>query len=513
MPTSRLLCGGFAAALTLVGSAPAAADDVAVRGIQVTQGVQLANNSIPLVADRTTAVRALVSTDGAGSASTVTGRAHVTIDGVRVTPQFGLAPVASLTASVASPSLDNETDSLVFVLPAPTGIAPRDAKFATENVQVRVEITGSNDTNSTNNSAEVTGLRVESKAAPVIFFKRINWLGDPSVNPDSVIAPGAGDAYLRAALPLNDSDPGALYRGGLGTHRFDLDLPPALFQPANGLLDAAAAGGPPEGDKLIVDLEVERYILAGSRLLDPVTLFLWGWVGDGTTNNHDGLGAVGAAQAAYSVDDPRNGPCSLTHEALHNIGREHNASTIPISPATGFDVTARLLNNPASNAVTGRLWPSTVTEILDGTTNNCTVGTWPGETNYRAFMDKLPDVPSRLFGNREPNPDTGIPLLPRRRCRTNLANLFGRVSGLSRTGRIARVSDLTIWRARWCAAGRGGRRAGSFLKAAAGRGSAAPALHARLTVRSGGRNRVVRVPIDAEVSVSRGPRRRHTHGV
>ena len=111
----RIACGpaalGSAIALGALAP-PALAVDARVTAVQVTQSVQsTTGNPVPLAADRSTAIRAVVR-DVDGATSSVTGRAHVTVDGVRVTPPQGIAPINAPLDPVGNPSLDVEGDTL-----------------------------------------------------------------------------------------------------------------------------------------------------------------------------------------------------------------------------------------------------------------------------------------------------------------------------------------------------------------------------------------------------------------
>ena len=55
--------------------------DVGITDMEITQGIQNASNTIPLVAYRSTAVRVYLSTDANTSTSPVSGLLTVTVDG------------------------------------------------------------------------------------------------------------------------------------------------------------------------------------------------------------------------------------------------------------------------------------------------------------------------------------------------------------------------------------------------------------------------------------------------
>src|SRR5262245_52436436 len=120
----------------VVASHPALALDLSVTSVEVTQGLQTQTNTITLVSQRSTAVRATLGVGGtANPVAGVTGQLHVFVNGTEITPAAGVAPInAPFTASLA-PQRTNENDTLNFELPAPTGIT------ASTDVDVRVDIT------------------------------------------------------------------------------------------------------------------------------------------------------------------------------------------------------------------------------------------------------------------------------------------------------------------------------------------------------------------------------------
>src|SRR5262245_51019016 len=68
--------------------------DLTVTNIEVTQAIQTTTNTIRLVAQRSTAVRAtLVDLDTSGPVPNVTGTLHVFVGGTEITPTAGLAPI------------------------------------------------------------------------------------------------------------------------------------------------------------------------------------------------------------------------------------------------------------------------------------------------------------------------------------------------------------------------------------------------------------------------------------
>src|SRR3954453_21232382 len=86
------------AALAAFPSA-AFAVDLTVTGVEVTQATQKPDNSIKLVARRSTAVRATIGVTGSAAAVPgVTGVVHVFRNGTEITPPAGVAPLGPLAA-------------------------------------------------------------------------------------------------------------------------------------------------------------------------------------------------------------------------------------------------------------------------------------------------------------------------------------------------------------------------------------------------------------------------------
>lgn len=144
--------------------------DLSVTNVEVTQGIQTASNGITLVAQRGTAVRATINTNGAASVSGITGALHVFVNGAAITPPAGIAPLNAPFTAPATPSRDNENHTLNFELPAPTGIT------ASADVDFRVDITPvAGETNTGNNSGAANNLAFANRITPALYFTRIDW--------------------------------------------------------------------------------------------------------------------------------------------------------------------------------------------------------------------------------------------------------------------------------------------------------------------------------------------------
>ena len=335
----------FAVVLPVFAPFAAAQVDLTVTNVEVTQATQTSTNTIQLVAQRATAVRATIGVTGtAGPVAGVTGQLHVFVNGVEITPVAGVPPInAPMTAPLA-PLRANENDTLNFELPAPTGIPASNA------VDFRVDITPvPGETNTANNSGSANNLTFADRTTPLLFFTRINYtpsgLGLPA---DALIQPGVGDAFVRGILPVNDADPN-LYRQGL--------FPSLTFsEDANGdgRLDALGT----DGSDLLSLLASCRQLIVNNNMGASDRIFLYGWLA-GNPIDGNGLAQVGGRNA-FGNSDPIRHQRSYAHELTHNFGFNHINDNID---QVGWDVGARLPNNPAGNNVAGRVKPTTLFDI------------------------------------------------------------------------------------------------------------------------------------------------------
>lgn len=353
--------------------------DLSVSGIEVTQATQTPTNSVLLVARRSTAVRAtLVVTGAAGPVAGVTGRLHVFVGGTEVTPAAGVAPLnAPLTAPLA-PQRANENDTLNFELAAPTSITASNA------VRFRVDITpipGEGDV--TNNSRTTPNLTVANRQAPLLFYTSINYtpsgLGLPAA---SFIQAGTGDAFVRGILPVDDSS-STLYRQGL--------FPTLGFgEDANGDGRLDALGN--DGNDLLTLLESCRQLIVNNGFGPSERVFLYGWLA-GNPIDGNGLASVGG-RVAFGNTEPIRGQRSYAHELTHNFGLNHNTRTLD---QVGWDVGARLPNNPNGNNTAGRVKPTTFFDIQNA--GRLTNEAWVDTINYNFLLSSTtlastPDIKS-----------------------------------------------------------------------------------------------------------------------
>jgi hypothetical protein len=319
--------------------------DLTVTNVEVTQAIQTPTNTIQLVAQRGTAVRATIGvTDSPGPVAGVTGVLHVFVNGVEITPIAGVPPINAPMTAPLVPQRANENDTLNFELLAPTGIA------ASNDVDFRVDVTPvPGESNTDNNSGSADNLTFVDRTTPLLFFTRINYtpsgLGLPA---DALIQPGVGDAFVQGILPVNDADPN-LYQQGL--------FPSLTFtEDANGdgILDALGS----DGNDLLSLLASCRQLIVDDNMGASDRIFLYGWLA-GNPIDGNGLAQVGGRNA-FGNTDPIRHQRSYAHELTHNFGFNHINNMID---QVGWDVGARLPNNPAGNNTTGRVKPTTLFDI------------------------------------------------------------------------------------------------------------------------------------------------------
>jgi hypothetical protein len=349
--------------------------DLTVTNVEVTQAIQTTTNTIQLVAQRSTAVRATVVDLDGGVVSGVTGRLHVLVNGSEITPPAGLLPINAPFTVPAAPQRANENDTLNFELIAPTGIG------ASTNVSFRVDIPPvPGEVNTANNTGSANNLTSINRTTPSLFFTRVNWtpsgLGLPSL---ADVQHGVGDAYVRGIYPVNDADP-ILYRQGLFP-----TLPFSEDANGNGVLNQS-----PEGNDLLSFLASCRQLIVNNGFGANDNTFLNGWIA-GNPIEGNGLSQV-SGFVSYANTQPIRYQRSYAHELGHNFGLQHNSRNLD---QIGWDVGARLPNDPAGNNTAGRLKPTTFFDIMNP--GQLTNVAWVDTITYNFFLGSpiLSDAPDR----------------------------------------------------------------------------------------------------------------------
>ncbi|MEA2473436.1 MAG: hypothetical protein QOE06_1351 [Thermoleophilaceae bacterium] len=364
----------IATALAAVAS-PAAAFDLTVTHVEVTQAIQNDTNSIELVAGRSTAVRATIGTAGqqGGTPVPVNGRLHVFQNGTELTPAAGVPAMNQPFAPPASPNPANENDTLNFELPAPTGIGnSSDVDFRVDLAPQRAE------ESLTNNSGFASNLVARVRSFPRVYFMRVNYAGGGL--PDlAFVRPGTGDAFMCGILPVDDSQP-ELYR--------QAPLPSLVYNEdsdGDGFLDKGV-----DEDHLMAKLAAQRQLLVDNGLGANDLTHLYGWLKGPVGGN--GLGQL-PGHTAFGNTDPVRGQRSFAHELTHNLGLDHvNRS---INPFLGWDVGAGLDANPAANNTTGRVKPQPRFDIqVPGQLTN---SAWVDQIDYQYMLNYSEFAPEDPF--------------------------------------------------------------------------------------------------------------------
>lgn len=352
--------------------------DLTVTNVEVTQAIQTTTNTVPLVAQRSTAVRATITVANSGAAvANVSGRLHVFVGGSEITPVAGVLPINAPFTAPLVPQRANENDTLNFELPSPTGIT------ASSAVDFRVDLTAPAGVNVTSGSAN--GLTFANRTTPLLYFTRINYtpagLGLP---PLSFVQPGSGNAFVSGILPVNDSDP-TLYRQGL--------FPSLNFtEDSRGVKRLEALGT--DGNDLLSLLESCRQLIVKTGVGASDHIFLYGWLA-GNPIDGNGLAIVGG-RVAFGNSDPIRGQRSYAHELTHNFGFNHVNQNLD---QVGFDVGARLPNHPAGNNTSGRVKPTTLFDIQTAglLTNQAWVTAGKYTTLFNSATLTAPDAPDSSF--------------------------------------------------------------------------------------------------------------------
>ena len=426
---------GSIAAVT--AAQPAAA--ITIDEIQVTQGIQTAGNTVPLVADRSTAVRVRLHSDQGeqipaegfvGRLQVFVGTQEVTgddpsgADGVlalngNLQGQRGFVPLPGQSNSFAQTFDENET--LNFEIPAPTGIRPSSGLSSSDLhfvvfVQDRA-VFRQNPSTPPATFASVDNLTVIDRGRPQIYAFPVRWGADGQEPDASMVAAGRGDAMLRGVVPIDDSTPTAtdleatryevqapltVSRDPITTNN-SLEFPPHVFiggscndvsefqEECNQFpLSVLSA------DQVITQLNTARqmFVQPGATGANRLT-FVMGWLRDALLVDHGGLAQVLGGKVAYSGDSGDQGQLAAAHELIHLVGLPHNNEppepVARLAPNVGWDVGARLDANPpggtaqGGNGVAGRLKLTTFGDLMNNPGER-TASAWINEANYRTML-------------------------------------------------------------------------------------------------------------------------------
>jgi hypothetical protein len=301
--------------------------DLNITGMEVTQGIQNAGNTVSLVDDRWTTLRVFVR--GSQPRANVKVRAHFLIGGVE---QLSLD--AYVAMAVANPDRESMANSANFTFKT----------FGAPNVQFYAEVDPENErveSNETNNRFPTSGYLGKNfydREAPRFMFVRVNYdppncagaSGLPNAN---TAASGHSWAYRTMPVPNSfSSDNPWVTR----THTFSRDL-----------CDAHDPGWPPpNGMRLLQELASIRAVnnvlaaifnLFGSSDIIPVS-HVYGWL-PGNPISYNGLGQT-PGRAAFGNTQANRLDRTFTHEVGHNFNRSHLANTK--IGEVGFDIVDRV---------------------------------------------------------------------------------------------------------------------------------------------------------------------------
>lgn len=354
-----------AGGLVLAASTAHAQVDLSVGNIRVSQAIQDDSNTITLVAQRSTVVRAGVIVSGTAlPVPGVDGVLRVFVGGSEITPAAGIASINGPITATLFPNFENENGTLNFELQAPTGIGPStDVDFVVELDPVLGEV------DTTNNSASLQNMVFEQRCNPKIYYTRINWTPGGLGLPDPAkIQPGVGDAFVRGVFPFQDGDPGLYTQGLFPSANFSSDAD------GDGIID-----GSTDGAALVSFIESCRQLIVDAGLGASDKTFLYGWIKDNPTTGN-GRATIPGFSAWGNTQDIRS-QRTFAHELGHLFGYSHHGGTLD---ELGWDVGARLVGNPATNNVSGRLKDLDLNDIMvPGLLSN---QAWVDTTTYGAML-------------------------------------------------------------------------------------------------------------------------------
>lgn len=366
--------------------------DVTIEEIEVTQATQDEANMVSLVAGRRTAVRVKVSQHGSGKALADASRLYILDEAKELTPPGGIPPSnVEAFAPATPPDRDEENDTLNFEVIDPFMIPTTGSGKLTFRVVVPWQPAGSATITET---TEAT-LTVLPPWQPKIHAIRLG-LGlrtgpgpacsheDPPAAES--VAPGMGDAMVRAIYPVADDDTD-VYR--------PYPIEAMCLPNDNDLVD-----GWLEYNGILWVLSAAKYLLSGSA---PDT-HVYGWLHDNPLDPPDTYGfASQPGRVAYGNTLGQYFQRTFAHEIGHNLGLTHAAGEPLVE--TGWDVGNRLEGNPAANGITGRVksaagGPGGLMDVMQGSLLSSR--TWINPKTYRHVLGE--PQPYAILAEHSPSP-------------------------------------------------------------------------------------------------------------
>lgn len=267
--------------------------NLSVTRIEVTQAVQRPDNSVGLVAERPTLVRVFV---GIGGATTpipaVTAMLFVLQDYVEI-PGGPLFPINDTITAKPAPDRALENDTLNFLLPPLAGnvqLAPLVYTWEAEELDWG------------NNGAFYEGFDFACRRSPSLAYVATDYRpgggGSPNLPNPAIIAPGVGDAFVKAMYPIPYVD---YYEAPGGPLIWTMDINNSV----NSYLNA---------------LNQRRQLTA------PTPDVLYGWL-PGNPFNGNGA-AVLNGHVSFGNTEQSRYVRTFAHEVGHNFGLNHNGRRI-----------------------------------------------------------------------------------------------------------------------------------------------------------------------------------------
>jgi hypothetical protein len=273
--------------------------DLWVANTEVTQAIQRMDNSVGLVAGKSTLARVYVGVGGS-AVPDVSAGLYVFQDGVQVAGS-PFWPVNGPILARPTPSREQENDTVNFLLPPLRGIVhlvPVVFSYTQEEAYWN------------NNYSVVSSLWFECRRTPSIAYLPTDYRpgggSTPNLPDPAMIAPGVADGFVRAIYPV----PSVNY--------YQVPGAPLLWTQD-------------------INTSVAQYFNALSlrrQMTTPTPDFLYGWL-PGNPYAGNGSAVIGGRVAFGNTDWPRF-TRTFAHELGHNFGLQHNGRRL--GPDVGVDV-------------------------------------------------------------------------------------------------------------------------------------------------------------------------------
>ena len=364
----------LALALGMQPAFPAAAADVSVVSLEITQGFQVMppsssspgtpSNTVQLVAGRSSVVRATLKVGGSITPVTgIIGRLDLSVGGTAVASV--LPDVVPFTAPT-SPLRENEKDTLNFYV---SGVGP------STDVDILVSITVPGDINTANNSLLLADLEFVAPEIPLIYYTGIVYPTVSTLPPDSsLIMKNVGEAMVKGIFPLEETR-SDLYNPGLFSSLYFNDQW-GLLNKIDGIDDLSPVGK--DVDKLLSLLESCRLLIVAGGVGANDKTFLYGWLRDNPiTGNGWASGCVGFGNTELARFQR-----TFAHEFMHMCRQDFHFNDM--LDHVGWDIGPYLPGNPAGNNVLRSVKPTSLYDI--STPDKLTNQAWIDQGTFEWFM-------------------------------------------------------------------------------------------------------------------------------